>query len=303
MSAPSASESLPPVSRPPIAPPALSEQPLAPGLYLVATPIGNLRDITLRALDVFHGCDLLLAEDTRVSGKLLAAYGVSKRLERYDEHVAERATPAILARLEAGERVAMVSDAGTPMISDPGYRLARAAIAGGHAVVPIPGASAALAALTLAGLPTDRFLFAGFPPPKSAARKTFFEELANVRATLIFYEGASRVADSLADMAAVFGPDRPAAVARELTKLYETCIRGPLSELAADPRFESPKGEIVILVGGGEEKALQAGDAEAALREAMARLPLGEAAAEVAKALGLSRKDLYRQALALKAES
>jgi len=288
------------VARPPIAPPALSDQPLAPGLYLVATPIGNLRDITLRALDVLSGCDLLLAEDTRVSGKLLAAYAISKRLERYDEHVAERATPAILARLEAGERVALVSDAGTPMVSDPGYRLAREAIAAGHVVIPIPGASAALAALTLAGLPTDRFLFAGFPPPKSAARKTFLEELANTRATLIFYEGASRVADSLADMAAVFGPDRPAAVARELTKLYETCIRGPLSALAADPRFESPKGEIVILVGPGEEKAATADDAESALREAMSRLPLGEAAAEVAKALGLSRKDLYRQALAMK---
>ena len=288
------------MARPPIAPPALSDQPLAPGLYLVATPIGNLRDITLRALDVLSGCDLLLAEDTRVSGKLLAAYAISKRLERYDEHVAERATPGILARLEAGERVALVSDAGTPMVSDPGYRLAREAIAAGHAVIPIPGASAALAALTLAGLPTDRFLFAGFPPPKSAARKTFLEELANTRATLIFYEGASRVADSLADMAAVFGPDRPAAVARELTKLYETCIRGPLSELAADPRFESPKGEIVILVGPGEEKAATADDAESALREAMGRLPLGEAAAEVAKALGLSRKDLYRQALAMK---
>ena len=280
-------------------PPPLSDAPLAPGLYLVATPIGNLRDITLRALDVLNACDLLLAEDTRVSGKLLAAYQISKRLERYDEHVADRATPRILERLEAGERVALVSDAGTPMVSDPGYRLAKAAIAAGHAVFPIPGASAALAALTLGGLPTDRFLFAGFPPPKSAARRTFFQELAPVRATLIFYEGASRVADSLADMAAVFGP-RDAAVARELTKLYETCIRGPLDVLAVDPRFEAPKGEIVILVGPGSEAPVQAGDAESALREAMSRLPLGEAASEVAKALGLPRRDLYRQALALK---
>ncbi len=288
----------PPLSRL-LAPPALSDAPLAPGLYLVATPIGNLRDITLRALDVLNACDVLLAEDTRVSGKLLAAYSISKRLQRYDEHVADRETPKILERLEAGERVALVSDAGTPMVSDPGYRLAQAAIEAGHAVFPIPGASAALAALTLAGLPTDRFLFAGFPPPKSAARKTFFAELANVRATLIFYEGAPRVADSLADMAAVFGP-RDAAVARELTKLYETCIRGTLEDLAADPRFESPKGEIVILVGPGSEKPVQAGDAESALREAMARLPLGEAASEVAKALGLPRRDLYRQALAMK---
>ncbi|HJV43323.1 16S rRNA (cytidine(1402)-2'-O)-methyltransferase, partial [Caulobacter sp.] len=257
------------------------------------------RDITLRALDVLAGCDVLLAEDTRVTGKLLSAYGIRTRLERHDEHVAERAIPGILERLEAGERVALVSDAGTPMVSDPGYRLAREAIAAGHPVIPIPGASAALAALTLAGLPTDRFLFAGFPPPKSAARRTFLEEFANVRATLIFYEGASRVADSLADMAAVFGP-RPAAVCRELTKLYETCVRGTLPELAADPRFEAPKGEIVILVGPGAEKVATADDAEAALREAMTRLPLGGAASEVSKALGLSRKDLYRQALAMK---
>jgi 16S rRNA (cytidine1402-2'-O)-methyltransferase len=280
-------------------PPALSDAPLAPGLYLVATPIGNLRDITLRALDVLASCDVLLAEDTRVTGKLLSAYGIRTRLERHDEHVAERAIPGILDRLEAGERVALVSDAGTPMVSDPGYRLAREAIAAGHPVIPIPGASAALAALTLAGLPTDRFLFAGFPPPKSAARRTFLEEFANVRATLIFYEGASRVADCLADMAAVFGP-RPAAVCRELTKLYETCVRGTLPELAADPRFEAPKGEIVVLVGPGAEKAASADDVEAALREAVSRLPLGEAASEVAKAFGLSRKDLYRQALALK---
>lgn len=280
-------------------PPALSETPLAPGLYLVATPIGNLRDITLRALDVLAGCDVLLAEDTRVTGKLLSAYGIRTRLERHDEHVAERAIPRILERLEAGERIALVSDAGTPMVSDPGYRLAREAIAAGHPVIPIPGASAVLAALTLAGLPTDRFLFAGFPPPKSAARRTFFEEFANVRATLIFYEGASRVADCLADMATVFGP-RPAAVCRELTKLYETCVRGSLAELAADPRFEAPKGEIVILVGPGAEKAASADDVEAALREALSRLPLGEAASEVAKAFGLSRKDLYRQALAFK---
>lgn len=280
-------------------PPALSDAPLAPGLYLVATPIGNLRDITLRALDVLAGCDVLLAEDTRVTGKLLSAYGIRTRLERHDEHVAERTIPGILERLEAGERVALVSDAGTPTVSDPGYRLAREAIAAGHAVIPIPGASAALAALTLAGLPTDRFLFAGFPPPKSAARRTFLEEFANVRATLIFYEGASRVAGSLADMAAVFGP-RPAAVCRELTKLYETCVRGSLAELAADPRFDAPKGEIVILVGPGVEKAASADDVDAALREALSRLPLGEAASEVAKAFGLSRKDLYRQALALK---
>jgi len=281
-------------------PPALSDAPLAPGLYLVATPIGNLRDITLRALDVLAACDVLLAEDTRVTGKLLSAYGIRTKLERHDEHVAERAIPGILERLAAGERVALVSDAGTPMVSDPGYRLAREAIAAGHDVIPIPGASAALAALTLAGLPTERFLFAGFPPPKSAARRSFLEEFAGVRATLVFYEGASRLADCLADMAAVLGPDREAVVAREITKLYETFYRGPLSQLAADPMLDAPKGEIVILVAPGRQTEATAADADAALKDALTRLKPAEAAAEVAKALGLPRRDLYRRAMELK---
>lgn len=280
-------------------PPELNTTPLAPGLYLVATPIGNLRDITLRALDVLSGADLVLAEDTRVSGKLLAAYSLSKKLMRYDEHAAERVRPEVLAALAAGKRVALISDAGTPLVSDPGYRLALAAIAQGSAVVPIPGASAVLTALTIAGLPTDRFLFAGFPPPKSAARRTFLSELAPIRATLIFFEGGSRLAASLADMAAVLGP-RPAAVTRELTKLYEIAVRGPLDELAADPRFEAPKGEIVVVVGPGAEVQASAADADQALTEALARLGPAEAASEVAKALGLNRRDLYRRALDLK---
>ncbi|HEX6866264.1 MAG TPA: 16S rRNA (cytidine(1402)-2'-O)-methyltransferase [Caulobacteraceae bacterium] len=280
-------------------PPPLSEAPLAPGLYVVATPIGNLRDITLRALDVLNQADVVLAEDTRVTAKLLNAYRLSKKMERYDEHAAERARPKVLKALAGGARVALVSDAGTPLVSDPGYRLVREALAQGSAVHPIPGPSAPLAALTVAGLPTDRFLFAGFPPPKSAARKTFLAELAPVRATLIFFEGGSRLAASLADMAQVFGP-RAAAVARELTKLHETCIRGPLPELAADPRLDAPRGEIVVLVGPGEEITATAEDADAALAEALTRLPPGEAAAEVSKALGLSRRDLYRRALELK---
>src|SRR5580692_4141295 len=177
--------------RPP--PPALSDAPLAPGLYLVATPIGNLRDITLRALDVLAAADLVLAEDTRVTGKLVAAYGLSKRLERYDEHAAARARPKVLAALAEGARVALVSDAGTPLVSDPGYRLVVEALAAGAAVFPIPGASAALAALSVAGLPTDRFLFAGFPPPKSGARRTFLQGLRGAQATLILFEGASRL--------------------------------------------------------------------------------------------------------------
>ncbi len=284
---------------PTIALPALNDAPLATGLYVVATPIGNLRDITLRALDVLAQADLVLCEDTRVTGKLLHAYGISARLERHDEHAAERARPKAMAALADGKRVALVSDAGTPLISDPGYRLVREAAAEGYAVFPIPGASALVAGLSAAGLPTDRFLFAGFPPPRSAARRTFLAELAGIRATLVFYEGGSRLADSLADMAAVLG-DREAVVCRELTKLYETIYRGSLSTLAADPRLDAPKGEIVILVEPGRETEATAEDADTALADALTRLKPADAAAEVAKALGLSRRDLYRRAMELK---
>ncbi|RAK67318.1 16S rRNA (cytidine(1402)-2'-O)-methyltransferase [Phenylobacterium kunshanense] len=281
-------------------PPALDDAPLAAGLYVVATPIGNLRDITLRALDVLAQADLVLAEDTRVTGKLLSAYGLSARLERHDEHAAERARPKAMAVLAEGGRVALVSDAGTPLISDPGYRLVREAAAAGHRVFPVPGASALLAGLSAAGLPTDRFLFVGFPPPKSAARRTFLAEFAGVRATLAFFEGGSRLADCLADMAAVLGGDREAVVCRELTKLYETFYRGPLATLAADPALDAPRGEIVILVAPGRETEATAADADAALIEALGRLKPADAAAEVAKALGLPRRDLYRRALELK---
>ncbi len=282
-------------------PPALSDAPLAPGLYIVATPIGNLRDITLRALDVLAAADLILAEDTRVTGKLLSAFKISGKMERHDEHAAERARPKALAVLEQGGRVALVSDAGTPLISDPGYRLVREAAAAGFPVHPIPGASALLAGLSVAGLPSDRILFAGFPPPKSAARRSFLQEVAGVRATLVFFEGASRLGDSLADMAHVFGP-REAVVCRELTKLYETVVRGPLDVLAADPTLQAPKGEIVILVGPGREMEATAADADLALREALVRLKPAEAAGEVARALGLPRRELYRRALELKAD-
>jgi 16S rRNA (cytidine1402-2'-O)-methyltransferase len=273
--------------------------PLAPGLYIVSTPIGNLRDMTLRAIDVLAAADLVLAEDTRVSGKLLSAYGLKNKLERYDEHAAERVRPRVLQLLAGGGRVALVSDAGTPLISDPGYRLVREATQQGASVFPIPGASAVMAALAVAGLPTDRFLFAGFPPSRSAGRRALFAELAPIRASLVFFEGGSRLAASLADMAAVFGP-REAMVGRELTKLYETCIRGPLEVLAADPALAAPKGEMVVVVGPGADVAASPADADAALADALTRLGPAEAASEVAGALGLNRRDLYRRALALK---
>ncbi|WP_296818735.1 16S rRNA (cytidine(1402)-2'-O)-methyltransferase [Brevundimonas sp.] len=277
-------------------------KPVSPGLYLVATPIGNLRDITLRALDVLAAADVVLAEDTRVTGKLLSAYGLSKKLVRYDEHVAAQAGPRILEDLAAGKVVAQVSDAGTPLISDPGQALAREAAEAGFPVHPIPGASSVLAALSIAGLPTERFLFTGFLPPKSGARRARLDELATSRATLVLFETGPRLRASLEDMAEVLGADRPAAVARELTKLHEECVRAPLAALAADPRLEAPKGEIVVVVGPGREAAATEDEAEAALRQALKSAGPAEAASEVARALGLNRRDLYRRAVAIRGE-
>jgi 16S rRNA (cytidine1402-2'-O)-methyltransferase len=204
-----------------------------------------------------------------------------------------------MAALAEGRVVALVSDAGTPMVNDPGFRLVREAVEAGHRVHPIPGPSSVLAALTIAGLPTDRFLFAGFAPPKSAARRTFFEELRPLRATLVLFETGPRLAESLADMAEVLGP-RPAAVARELTKLHEECVRGPLDALATDPRLAAPKGEMVVVIGPGESEAATAEEADAALASALQRLSPADAASEVAKALGLPRRELYRRAIAFK---
>lgn len=275
-------------------------KPVTPGLYLVATPIGNLRDITLRALDVLEAADLVLAEDTRVTAKLLSAYGLSKKLVRYDEHVAVQAGPRILEDLAAGKVVAQVSDAGTPLISDPGQALAREAAEAGFPVHPIPGPSSVLAALSVAGLPTERFLFAGFLPPKAGARRQRLHDLAQTRATLVLFETGPRLAASLADMADVLGADRPGAVARELTKLHEECVRAPLAALAADPRLQAPKGEIVVVVGPGREAAATADEAEAALRQALRTAGPAEAASEVARQLGLNRRDLYKRAVALR---
>jgi len=280
---------------PPAAPP---PRRVEPGLYLVATPIGNLRDITLRALDVLAAADLVLAEDTRVTAKLLTAYGLKAKLERCDDHASARAAEQAIERLRNGEVVALVSDAGTPLVSDPGFVVARAVIAEGLPVHPIPGPSSLLAALCIAGLPADRVLFAGFLPPKTAGRVAALEDLKAQRQTLVFFESGPRLRDSLTDMAAVLGP-RPAAVARELTKLYEECVRGPLDALAADPRLDGPKGEIVVVVGPGEAAVASAADADAALTEALTRLAPGEAASEVSRALDLPRKPLYRRALEL----
>ncbi len=271
---------------------------LAPGLYVVSTPIGNLRDITLRALDVLAAADLVLAEDTRVTAKLLTAYGLKARLERCDDHASARAAETAVKAITEGSVVALVSDAGTPLVSDPGFVVARAVIAARLPVHPVPGASSLLAALSVAGLPADQVLFAGFLPPRSAARRTALEALRPGRHTLVFFESGPRLADSLADMATVLGP-RPAAVARELTKLYEECLRGTLAELAVDPRCQTPKGEIVVVIGPGAEEVASEADIGAALAEALTRLPPGEAAAEVSQTLNLPRKALYKRALAL----
>jgi 16S rRNA (cytidine1402-2'-O)-methyltransferase len=273
--------------------------PVAPGLYVVATPIGNLADITLRALNTLAAADLVACEDTRVTRVLMQRYGLGAPLLAYHEHNAERQRPRLLAALAEGKRVALVSDAGTPLVSDPGYRLVGAAIEAGFPVVPVPGASAVLAGLVAAGLPTDAFLFAGFLPAKGGPRRRRLAELAHVPATLVFFESPNRLGDSLGEMAELLGAGRPAAVARELTKLHETIVRGPLGELAA--RFaEPPKGEVVVVVAPPAEETASPADADALLAAALARMPASAAAADVARMTGLDRRELYRRALALK---
>jgi 16S rRNA (cytidine1402-2'-O)-methyltransferase len=276
------------------------ENLLAPGLYVMATPIGNARDVTLRALDVLKACDAIAAEDTRVTSKLLAIYGISKPLFPYNDHNAAQARPRLLGRLRAGERVALVSDAGTPLVSDPGFKLVREAITEGLPVHAIPGASAALTALVLAGLPTDRFLFAGFLPPKGGERRSALAELKAVPATMVFFESPQRLAESLADMEAVLGV-RPAVVTRELTKLHEERRYGDLASLAAGYAKESaPKGEVTIVVGAPAPGEPDFAKADALLEAALAFMPVRAAADLVANALGLPRRALYARALALK---
>jgi len=273
---------------------------LAPGLYLVATPIGNLADITLRALAVLRGADAVLCEDTRVTAKLLQRYGIAAATQAYHDHNAERVRPEILARLRAGATLALVSDAGMPLVSDPGYKLVRAALADSVAVTVVPGPSAVLTALLGSGLPPDRFLFAGFLPPKAAARRHELDELKGVMTTLVFFESAPRLAASLADMADILGP-RPAAVARELTKLHEEVRRGSLAELAAHYRAAGPpKGELVMVVGPPAPAAASDAELDRALGTALAHKSLRAAVEDVAAATGARRRQVYARALALK---
>lgn len=273
------------------------EPGLAPGLYVTATPIGNARDITLRALEVLSGCDLIAAEDTRVSAKLLSLHGLSKPLTPYNDHNGAQARPKLLARLKEGARIALISDAGTPLVSDPGYKLVRDALAQGIAVHAIPGASAMLTALALGGLPTDRFMFAGFLPAKSGERGTALAELKQVPATLIFFESAQRLAESLAQMAEVLG-ERAAAVTRELTKLHEEVRRGMLDVLAEQySREPAPKGEVTILVGPPAKVQADNARIDALLDKALPFMPVRAAADLIADALALPRKQIYRRAL------
>jgi 16S rRNA (cytidine1402-2'-O)-methyltransferase len=301
---PAATPSEPGSSRYTIAGHVLKAPPLAPGLYVVATPIGNLRDVTLRALEILAAADLVACEDTRVSRKLLDHYGIATRLIAYHDHNAAAVRPKILARLEQGAAVALISDAGTPLVSDPGYKLARAASAAGHAVTAAPGASAVLAALAVAGLPSDRFCFEGFLPSKAGARRARVAELARIPATLILFETGPRLAASLSDLASALG-GREAAVCRELTKLHEEVCRGELAALARDyADAPEPRGEIVIVIAPpAADVRPAAGEIDALLRAALARASVRDAVAEIASLTGEPRGEVYRRALALTKEA
>lgn len=279
----------------------LIARPLAPGLYLVATPIGNLADISLRALSVLARADLIAAEDTRHSKKLLSHFGIAAKLTPYHEHSAARERPRLLARLRAEQSVALISDAGTPLVSDPGYKLVREAIDEGLMVTSIPGPSASLAALTSSGLPTDTFLFAGFLPPKSGPRRARLEELKTVPATLVFFESAPRLAKSLADMAEVLGP-REGTIAKELTKLHESVTRGRLDRLAVTlSRGEALKGEFVVVIAPPAADAAEASDETIVeqLERALKVESFRDAVRSVAEVLQVSRNRVYELGLQL----
>jgi len=278
---------------------------LQAGVHVVATPIGNLQDVSFRALSTLAAAHAVFAEDTRVSRKLLAHYGITTPLYPYHEHNAAEMRPKILERLQKGEALALISDAGTPLVSDPGYKLVEAVLEAGYPVVPVPGPSAVLAALVAAGLPTDRFFFEGFLPPKSGQRRERLAELATIPATMVFFESPRRVADMLADAQAILGP-RPAAVARELTKLFETVKRGTLASLAVEfASSPTPKGEIVVLIGAPVARADDDLDHDALdtrLKTHLAHMSLKDAVAVTVEETGLPRRQVYSRAVALMTE-
>lgn len=281
------------------------QEVLAPGLHFVSTPIGAVRDITLRALDVLASADMIAAEDTRVTRRLMDLHGVpleGRPLLAYHDRNGASQRPRLMAALAEGRSVAYASDAGTPLVADPGYRLARDAAEAGHRVHCAPGPSAALAALTLAGLPSDRFLFAGFPPNASGARRRFLEGLAGVEATLILFESPNRIAQSLSDMANILGADREAALCREITKRFEEVLRGPLETLARDAAARSFKGEIVLVIGPPEERSDTADDIDAMLRTALKTSSVKDAVSFVAQTTNMAKRDVYRRALEIAAD-
>jgi 16S rRNA (cytidine1402-2'-O)-methyltransferase len=275
---------------------------LQPGLYFVATPIGSARDITLRALDILASADVIAAEDTRSMKKLLEIHGVplnGRPVLAYHDHSGEGARSKLLAYLEAGKTVAYASEAGTPLIADPGYHLSVAAAEAGHLVTSAPGPSAIITALSLAGLPTDSFFFAGFLPNAKKARQTALETVREVPGTLVFYESPKRVAAMVADAAEVLGGERKAAVARELTKKFEEVIRGSLNELAAELLERTIKGEIVVLIDRQRGEAASEDDIEGALKEALETMSVRDASDAIAKAYGINRRKVYQLALKL----
>lgn len=282
--------------------PERAASPLAPGLYFLATPIGAARDITLRALDILAQAEVLAAEDTRTLRHLMEIHGIAtagRQILAYHEHNGEEMRPRLLRHLAEGRSVAYASEAGTPLVADPGFQLGRAAIAAGHPVIAAPGPSAVLAALTVSGLPSDRFLFAGFPPAAVGARRRWLAELADVPATLILFESPKRVGETLALLAQGLGADRRAAVCRELTKRFEEISRGTLGDLAEGFRDRAVKGEIVLVVDRAPPRTATAADVDAALKEALATMTVKDAAATVAEALGLPRREVYQRALEL----
>jgi 16S rRNA (cytidine1402-2'-O)-methyltransferase len=285
-----------------IGPHVLTAPKAAPGLHLVATPIGNLGDITLRALETLAGVDIIACEDTRITRRLTERYGISAQLKPYHEHNAALARPKILERLAQGASIALVSDAGTPLISDPGFKLVREVCAAGHAVIALPGPSSVLAALAVAALPTDRFFFEGFLPPKETARRARLTELARIEATLVMFDSGGRVQDTLADLAAIIG-DRDAAICREMTKLHEDIRRAPVSQLAEAAGALETRGEFVLVIGPPADKAvMEVDEVDQLLRERLVHDSVKDAVAHAVELSGRPRREIYARALELAKE-